>query len=123
MDEDAELPKGNQLNILHDAGQYFKKNQTFDQNEFEQQIFGESPELVESFNQYKNEYAQELNVQLPNQFAISNLAVKRSAKDFKSVLKLDKNFHVYIHGDRSMIEHGTDENGKKFYKLYYDQES
>lgn len=36
-----------------------------------------------------------------------------------SVLKLDKNFHVYLHGDKEKMETGTDENGK-FLKLRYD---
>jgi len=50
--------------------------------------------------------------------------VQKQQKLFKSVLKLDKNFHVYIHGRRDLIERGYDEAvGKKFYKLYYDEES
>ncbi len=43
---------------------------------------------------------------------------------FKSVLKLDKNFHIYIHGDKELIEKGYDDAvGKKFYKIYYDEEA
>jgi hypothetical protein len=49
--------------------------------------------------------------------------VKRQARIFKSVLKLDKNFHIYIHGDRNKIEHGVDESGRKFYKIFYEQET
>jgi len=62
------------------------------------------------------------SVEVVDSFPISNLAVKQQAKIFKSVLKLDKNFHVYIHGDRSMIERGKDEDGKKYYKLFYERE-
>ena len=36
-----------------------------------------------------------------------------------SVLKLDKNFHIYLHGEKDKMENGTDENGK-FLKLRYD---
>ncbi|MCL4639824.1 MAG: nucleoid-associated protein, partial [Olivibacter sp.] len=57
-------------------------------------------------------------------FEISGQAVKKESKIFKSILKLDKNFHVYIHGKREYIEKGFDEErGKHFYKLYFDQES
>ena len=49
--------------------------------------------------------------------------MKRQARVFKSVLKLDKNFHIYIHGDRNKIEQGVDEKGRKFYKIYYEQEA
>ena len=55
-------------------------------------------------------------------FAISPHAVKKQARVFKSVLKLDKNFHIYIHGDRSLIERGTEKDGRKFYKIYYREE-
>ncbi len=42
----------------------------------------------------------------------------------RSVLKLDKNFHIYIHGDRELIERGYDEEkGKSFYKVYFEEES
>jgi hypothetical protein len=42
---------------------------------------------------------------------------------FKSILKLDKNFHIYIHGRQDLIERGFDEaKGKHFYKVYFEQE-
>ena len=63
-------------------------------------------------------------IELPDRFDISTQAVKKQNRVFKSVLKLDKNFHVYIHGDKSLIERGYDEKtGKKFYKIYYDEEN
>ena len=41
-----------------------------------------------------------------------------------SVLKLDKNFHVYIHGKREYIEKGFDEEkGMHFYQLFFEEES
>jgi len=39
------------------------------------------------------------------------------------VLKLDKNFHIYIHGNKELIERGTDPDGRKYYKIYFEQES
>ena len=61
-------------------------------------------------------------VDLEDRFEISADAVKKQARVFKSVLKLDKNFHIYIHGDREKIERGVDDSGRKYYKIYYDQE-
>ena len=34
---------------------------------------------------------------------------KKSKKYFRSVIKLDKNFSLYVHGDRDNIEKGFDE--------------
>ncbi len=37
---------------------------------------------------------------------------------FKSILKLDKNFHVYVHGNRKNLQVQEDENGT-YLKLYF----
>jgi hypothetical protein len=47
--------------------------------------------------------------------------VKKQSRGFKSIIKLYKNFHIYGHGDRKMIEQGSDEKGK-YYRLYFDEE-
>ena len=59
---------------------------------------------------------------LSDKFAINDAAVKKNARIFKSVIKLDKNFHIYIHGDRKLIQQGQDENGK-YYMLYFEEEN
>jgi len=85
-------------------------------------VLGEKPERIEAWDQHKTEYSRNTGTALPDNFGISNLAVQQNARYFKSVLKLDKNFHVYIHGDRSQISHGVDPDGRTYYKLYYDEE-
>jgi hypothetical protein len=51
------------------------------------------------------------------------MAVKKQQRIYKSVLKLDKNFHIYIHGNTDLIEKGVDMDGRKYYKIYYQEES
>jgi hypothetical protein len=50
-------------------------------------------------------YQQEYEIDIPDDFTISDSAVKKQARIFKSVIKLDKNFHIYVHvnGDRRSI--------------------
>ena len=81
----------------------------------------EQPELIESFNAYKDRYQSERDVVFEDSFEISSDAVKKQSRSFKSVIKLDKNFHIYVHGDRRMIEQGEDEKGR-YYKVYYKEE-
>jgi hypothetical protein len=73
--------------------------------------------------QYKSDYEQRYDTQIEDQFAISGAAVKKQARIYKSVLKLDRNFHIYIHGNSELIEKGVDDDGRKFYKIYYQEES
>ncbi|MBP6574816.1 MAG: hypothetical protein KA230_10220 [Flavobacteriales bacterium] len=116
------VAKADQIDLLNRSVQYFKSHSEFDRDEFTQEVFAEEG-AIHSFNQYSDRFQSENNVELADNFEISAHAVKRQARIFKSVLKLDKNFHIYIHGDRNRIEQGVDEQGRKFYKIYYDKES
>ncbi|MBN2668770.1 MAG: hypothetical protein JXR60_06030 [Bacteroidales bacterium] len=50
-------------------------------------------------------------------------AVKSNKKYFKSVIKLDKSFHVYVHANPENLEKGFDkERDMKFYNLFYKEE-
>jgi hypothetical protein len=121
MSEEFEVEKTDQIVLLNRSVEYFNKHETFDKEEFETEVFGQ-PDLIESFRNYDTEYRQNYDIELEDSFDISPQAVKKQARVFKSVLKLDKNFHVYIHGNKDMIEKGVDEDGRKYYKLYFEDE-
>ena len=60
---------------------------------------------------------------MSDNFDISENAVKSAKRKFKSVIKLDKNFHIYVHGKEELIAKGFDENrNKSFYTLFFDDE-
>ena len=120
--EDFEVTKADQIDLLNRSVDYFKKRDTFDKQEFEEEVFGNS-NVIESFRRFDQTYRDEHEMELDDSFEIAPQAVKKQARVFKSVLKLDKNFHIYIHGDRQLIEQGTDERGRKYYKIYYEEES
>lgn len=106
---------------LNLGANFFKQNESFDMQQFEEQVLVQS-EVIDKFNEYKEQYEDEHAIQIPEQFDISESAVKKQARAYKSVIKLDKNFHIYVHGNRELIEQGVDEKGK-FYKVYYNEET
>lgn len=116
------MSKTDQIDLLNRSVDYFKTHEVFDKEEFETEVFG-SENLIESFRNFDQRYSEANEVSIDDSFEISTQAVKKQARVFKSVLKLDKNFHIYIHGDRELIEQGVDESGRKFYKIYYREES
>jgi hypothetical protein len=122
LDEEFEVSKADKIDLLNRSVEYFKTHETFDKKEFEQEVFQDSG-IIKSFRNFDNNYRQENEIEITDSFDISPQAVKKQARVFKSVLKLDKNFHIYIHGNRDMIEQGVDKDGRKYYKIYYDQES
>jgi hypothetical protein len=122
LDEEFEVTKADKIDLLNRSVAYFKTHETFDKEEFEEQVLQDT-EVIKSFRSFDNQYREEHELEIQDNFDISNQAVKKQARVFKSVLKLDKNFHIYIHGNRNMIEQGVEQDGRKFYKIYYNEEA
>ena len=98
-------------------------NTGFDINEFTNNVMPE-PELKEQFNEFISSYSEREGVELVDQFDISTPAVKKQARVFKNVIKLDKNFHIYVHGDNQYIKKGYDEaTGMHYYQLFFKEEN
>lgn len=118
-----EVAKSDQLELMNRSMDYFKTRDQFELEDFTKEVIVHE-EVIDSFMAYKGNYEQSKQFAIDESFDINLSAVKKQAKSFKSILKLDKNFHVYIHGRRDLLEKGFDElAGKHFYKLYYDEES
>lgn len=123
MPKQFEVEKTDQIGLLNRSAEFFKTHDSFDKEEFTTTVF-EQPEIINSFNGFKEQFQADNGFSFTEDFEISAPAVKKQSRTFKSVLKLDKNFHIYVHGDRNLIERGFDETtGKKFYKIYFDEEA
>nr|HPI69727.1 nucleoid-associated protein [Tenuifilaceae bacterium] len=119
---DGSMDRAEQVTLLNKTRDYFAQTDIFNRDEFEERVI-RKPEIVDAFREYKNEYQQELGCDLKDSFTISIDAAKQAKKLFKSVIKLDKNFHLYIHGGRDRVEKGFDrDKGLNYYKLYFDAE-
>ena len=110
------------MDFLNKSVQFLKGNESFEMADFAKEVIGQ-PELIESFNRYKTDFQKEREIEISDSFTISESAVKKQARSIKSIIKLDKNFQIYVHGSRELIEQGVDEEGRKFYKIYYKEES
>jgi hypothetical protein len=118
-----EVSKTDQIDILNRSMDYFKTHGSFNKDEFETEVLHHD-DLIQSFRKYDEQYRENNDWSPANEFEISPQAVKKQARVFKSVIKLDKNFHIYVHGDKELIEKGYDEGvGKHYYKIYFDQET
>lgn len=123
MPDDFQVSKTEQIEILNRSIDYFKNHSTYNKEEFETEVLHHD-ELIQSYRKYDEQYRQTNVVAPPDDFDISNQAVKQQARTFKNVIKLDKNFHIYVHGDRQLIEKGFDDGvGKHYYKIYFDMET
>lgn len=115
-----EVSKADQADFLNKSINFFKEKEKFDFEEFTNEVLADK-NVIESFSNFKSDYENDMQVSISEDFAINEAAVKKQSRGFKSVIKLDKNFHIYVHGDRKMIETGQDEKGK-YYRLYFEEE-
>ncbi len=122
LSEEFEVSKADKIDLLNRSVAYFKANDKFEKNDFENEVI-QDKQMIKSFRTFNETYSAENDIEIADSFDISSQALKKQARIFKSVLKLDKNFHIYIHGDRELIEQGMDKDGRKFYKIYFKEES
>ena len=122
VDEEFSVSKTDKIDLLNRSIKYFKEKEQFNMDEFSNEVIGYE-EGIESFKKYKKNYEQEFDTPIDESFAINTSAVKKQARAYKSILKLDKNFHIYIHGNKDLIEKGFDEEkNMNFYKVYFREE-
>jgi hypothetical protein len=123
LGDEFAVSKADKIDLLNRSVDFFKSREEFDKSEFETSVLGD-PDVIESFRNFGKNSMVNKEIDEIDHFEISVPAVKATARIFKSVLKLDKNFHIYIHGGKEQIEKGYDEvTGRHYYKLYFNSES
>lgn len=118
-----DISKPEKVELLTKSADYFKAHEVFDEKQFVQSVFEDKPDLAEGFSRFKENTFNDWNIENKTKFELEETAQKKNQKLFKNILKLDKNFHIYIHGNRELIEKGFDEDkGKHYYKVFFDSE-
>lgn len=121
--EQFDVSKADQADLLNKSVKFFKENENFDLDDFSNQVM-QAPDVISSFKSYRTEFEVEQGLELNDNFGISTAAVKKQSRVFKSVIKLDKNFHIYVHGDHEQIVKGFDPvSGMNYYQLFFKEES
>ncbi len=109
--------------FLKNSLAYFETNQTFNEEQFNKEVIG-NEDVANDFNNFKQRYRNQYEVEAPASFDIDETAVKKSKKYLRSVIKLDKNFHIYVHSRPEYLQKGYDqEKGKSYYQVFFDIES
>lgn len=123
LPQEYEMTKADQAEILNKTSAYFKENKNFDTDNFSDKVM-ESEDLKNKFRIYKGAYEKEYDMSLDDSFILNEEALKKASRYLRSVIKLDKNFTIYIHGKRDRVEIGEDqEKGLRYYKFYFEKEA
>lgn len=122
LPKEYEVTKADQAVIMNKSMKFFKENDRFDFDTFTEEILPDK-QVAQDFRNFKEQKSREQDVVFEDGFAISENAVKKQSRMFKSVIKLDRNFHVYVHGDSKFIEKGFDDStNMQYYRLFFREE-
>ncbi len=118
-----EADRIDQVSLIQESAKFFQEEDAFDKLHFAEKVLQE-PEIIDAFEKYKSEYQERNQVRMHDEFDINSSAVQNMKRVFKSVIKLDRNFHIYVHGNRNYIRKGFDEESNmSFYQLFFREES
>ena len=120
LPKEFEVSKADQIDLLNKSLQFFKEKDTFDMDDFANEVI-EQPDVIESFRNYKKNYESENDIVIDDSFSISNNAFKKQQRSYKRVIRLDRKIQIIIDGNCDHVEQGQDERGK-YYKVYYNEE-
>jgi len=116
-------PREEQVEFLSDSLSFAEQNKSVNFKDFKQDVLKE-PAIIDAFDQYQEEYAGRKQWSPPDQFAVSEQSQNQAKKFVKSIIKLDKNFHIYVHGNKERIEKGFDSDKRlHFYTLWFEAET
>lgn len=119
LPEITDLERKEVARIKQEAEKYLRTKDQFQIDEFSEALF-HNKDLQEGFKTYANELEDSSIIE---DFDISREAAKKAKTTFKEVIKLDKNFHIYIHGNTDLIQQGYDDKkGMNYYKVYFNNQ-
>ena len=107
---------------------FFKENEVVNIHDFKDEIFEENEEQKVLFDEYKKKFEEENDVLVRNDFAISEIVLKKQKQKIKTEIKLDTNIQIKLDIDApdassEYLEQGYDEERKmKYYKVFYNEE-
>jgi hypothetical protein len=107
---------------------FFKENESVNINDFKDEIFDKNEEQKALFDNYKKQFEEVNDVLVRNQFAVSDIVLKKQKQKIKTEIKLDTNIQIKLDVDapdaaNEYLEKGFDEEKKmKFYKVYFNEE-
>lgn len=102
---------------------FFTDKEKFNPDEFNHDVLQNQAELVNSYKEHKEAYQKTYQMNLKDDFDISQVAVKEKSKYAATMIHLDSNFEIKVKSRYDLLEQGFDEEkGLRYIKLLYSQD-
>jgi len=122
-----EVDQEDRYRIANNAARFLAEKEEFDTKHFEEEAL-KDPEVIEKFQEFKQGYQDEEGKPIDETFKIEKKAAKQGVGKFKPAIRLDSGVIIrftpdFAEAEGSVLERGIDEkSGKKFIKVYYEEE-
>lgn len=122
-----ETPQRERMDVASNAITYLEENESFDLDDFKSNTL-QTPERIEQFDAFKEEYEIENERELEPTFEVSKKEAGKARKRLKSRLKLDVGVDMkfasgFISAAEQFMERGEDEEkGMAYVKIWYHKE-
>lgn len=123
-----EADKSEQVKFLNKAVDYFTSHDTFDNEEFVQEVVQDIP-VADKFESYTRAWKEDSGISDDSDgFFIRQPDVQKMKKKFRNLIKLDTQIEIKLNTpadeQSEVIERGYDEEKSMFYyKVYFNKES
>ncbi len=108
---------------------FFKENDHVNIHDFKDEVFEDDDKKKDLFDDYKKHFEELNNVLVRNQFAVSDIVLKKQKAKIKTEIKLDTNIQIKLDveapdASAEYLEKGFDDDKKMhYYKVYFNEES
>ncbi len=108
---------------------FFKENDHVNIHDFKDEVFEDDDKKKELFDDYKKHFEELNNVLVRNQFAVSDIVLKKQKAKIKTEIKLDTNIQIKLDveapdASAEYLEKGFDDDkNMHYYKVYFNEES
>ncbi|MGA4852682.1 nucleoid-associated protein [Acinetobacter haemolyticus] len=104
------------VDILNKSLSYIEERDVVNKDNFYKDVLKDKS-LIDCFEKKEDKFFEENFVE----FNVSKVALKRQKNKMKKIIKLDNNISILVKQESDNIESGL-ENGRKFYKIFYEKE-
>ena len=107
---------------------FFKENDLINIDSFKDQVFEENDNQKQLFESYKKDFETTNDLLVRNQFAVSEIVLKKQKQKIKTEIKLDTHIQIKLDIDApeassEYIERGYDEErNMNYYKVFFNEE-
>lgn len=120
LPKEKAISKMEQIDVLNQTMDYLSKHDQFNSGEYSNSVLKDD-DTKRQFREFMEKRGDSIGDW--DNFPIAEETVRKSNKFMKRVIKLGKDFSIYVHGNTDLMEKGFDnDKGLQYYQFFFSSE-